>query len=150
MLRNQPLPPLGRGLCLVAALPFVAGALIVFLTEGWPRNLALMVLAGYGGVILSFLGAVHWGFAMAAAEPAAEKARLIGGVLPALLAWPCVTAAPPSLSCLALAGGMALVLAAEEIALRRGWTPLAYQRKRRLLALLACPSLVAAAVAAIG
>ena len=150
MLRDQPLPPLARALGLAGLVPFVAGALVVFLAEGWARNLALMALASYGAVILAFLGAVHWGFALAAPEPAAAWPRLMGGVLPALWAWPCAALLPPSLGCVGLAIGLGLWLAAEEAALRRGWTPASYQRLRRLLRGVAAAFLLAAAVVALG
>jgi len=150
MLRDQPLPPLARALGLAGLIPFVAGALLVFVTEGWNRNLSLLLLASYGAVILSFLGAVHWGFALAAPDPAAAWPRLVGGVLPALWAWPCAGLLPPSLGCVGLAIGLGLWLAVEEAALRRGWTPASYQRLRRLLSAVAATCLIVAAVVAMG
>ena len=39
----------------------------------------------YGAVIASFLGAVHWGLAMAADRP--MSGRLIAGILPSLAGW---------------------------------------------------------------
>jgi hypothetical protein len=150
MAPDAPLPPLARLLGLAGLFPFVAGAVIVFLAEGWTRNLALLALAGYGAVILSFLGGVHWGLALAAPDPAAERARLIGGVAPSLWAWPSFVLLPPSLACLALAIGLAGLLAAEELALARGWTPRAYQGLRRLLTAVAGACLIAASVVAVG
>jgi hypothetical protein len=147
MLHDAPLPPLARLLGLAGLIPFVAGALAVFAAEGWTRGLALQALAAYGAVILSFLGAVHWGFALAAPDTPATPARLIGGVLPSLWAWAALLL-PASLACLALAIGLALTLAAEEVARARGSTPLAYQRLRRLLSLVAAASLLAAGLVA--
>jgi hypothetical protein len=144
------LPPLARALGLAGLIPFVAGAVAVFLTEGWSRGLALQALAAYGAVILSFLGAVHWGFALAAADPAARVPRLVGGVAPSLWAWGALALLPPSLACVALAVGFALTLAAEEVALARGLTPRGYQGLRRWLTAVAGACLVAAAVAALG
>lgn len=51
-------------------------------------------LVGYGAVILSFVGALHWGFAMTApagSPPGAADWRrraYVWSVMPALLAWP--------------------------------------------------------------
>ena len=68
--------PLATGL-----LPFLATALLSWIAaEDW-RGVALYALAAYGAVILSFLGAVHWGLALrapaseaeAAAPPAAQR-----------------------------------------------------------------------------
>ena len=42
-------------------------------------------MLAYGAVILSFMGGVHWGWAMAADEP--SYARLGTSVLPSLLGW---------------------------------------------------------------
>jgi hypothetical protein len=150
MRADTPLPPLARLLGLLGLLPFLGCAGVVFVAEGWPRSLALLALAGYGAVILSFLGAVHWGFALAAPDAAAERARLIGGVLPSLWAWPTLVLLPPSLACVALAIGLGLALVAEEFALARGFTPRAYQGLRRLLTAVAAACLLAAAVVAVG
>jgi len=47
----------------------------------------LAALVAYGAVILSFLGAVHWGFALAGGVPQAMGLRLVLGVLPSLVGW---------------------------------------------------------------
>lgn len=150
MRAEAPLPPPARLLGLAGLLPFVACALVVFLAEGWTRNLALQALAAYGAVILAFLGAVHWGFALAGSDGPAAWPRLIGGVLPALWAWAAIAVLPASLACLMLAVGLALTLAAEELALRRGLTIASYQGLRRLLTAVAAACLLASAVVVLG
>jgi hypothetical protein len=47
-------------------------------------------LFSYAAVILSFVGALHWGFAMTATglDARLRTALYVGSVLPALLAWP--------------------------------------------------------------
>ena len=82
-------------------LPFTAtllglGGLIPFLACGFgavwllqPVN-AARLLAGlitYGAVILSFLGAVHWGAVLEDEVGLADRPRLVLGVLPALIGW---------------------------------------------------------------
>ena len=62
-------------------VPFAASALGVWLDQPG----AMAALAGYAAVILSFVGAIHWGLASAARVPSRE--RLIASVLPALVAW---------------------------------------------------------------
>lgn len=47
---------------------------------------ALSVLIAYAAVILSFMGAIHWGIAMPAAG-ASRDPYLIASVIPALVAW---------------------------------------------------------------
>jgi hypothetical protein len=144
------LPPLARLLGIAGLLPFVGLMLAVFLTQGWTRGLALQALAAYGAVILGFLGAVHWGFALATPDAGARVPRLAGGVLPSLWAWGALAGLPPSLACIALAVGLALTLVAEEVALARGLTPRGYQGLRRLLTAVAGACLAAAAVVALG
>lgn len=79
-----------------AALALGAGGLIPFAALGvgsWfavPEASALMLkhLAAYGAVILSFVGALHWGFAMLVPMDAFERPRVLGwSVVPALTGW---------------------------------------------------------------
>lgn len=54
----------------------------------WPQSqLALVSLVGYGAVILSFLGAVHWGLAMQMTDQTQARRSYIFSVVPALLGW---------------------------------------------------------------
>jgi len=74
---------------LAGLLPFAASALGFHAApEPW-QGFAQGALIAYGAVILGFLGAVHWGLALRAPpdEAAIGPARLILGVMPALLAW---------------------------------------------------------------
>jgi hypothetical protein len=144
------LPPLARFLGLAGLLPFLACAAAALLTEGYQRGLATQALAAYGAVILSFLGGVHWGFALGGTkQPEAEAFRFIGGVAPSLLAWPALLL-PGTLSCLVLALGLGVLLVVEEWALRQGWTPAPYQGLRRLLTAVAGTCLLVVAVAGLG
>ena len=67
-------------------LPFAAAAVGIALLDGEPRAFAARALVTYGAVILSFLGAVHWGLLLA--RPGADdRGRLLVGVLPSLAGW---------------------------------------------------------------
>lgn len=144
------LPPLARWLGLAGLLPFLATAAAALLTEGYQRGLATQALAAYGAVILSFLGGVHWGFALGGEKrPEAEAFRFILGVAPSLLAWPALLL-PGTLACLALALGLGVLLAVEEWALRQGWTPAPYQNLRRLLTAVAGACLLVVGIAGLG
>ncbi|MFV3402948.1 MULTISPECIES: DUF3429 domain-containing protein [Pseudomonas] len=69
-------------------LPFLGcTALIFFYQDG--RAFASLMLISYGAVILSFVGALHWAFAMALEGLAAEERRdrLRWSVVPALIGW---------------------------------------------------------------
>lgn len=136
---NTPLPRLAWPLGLAGLLPFLAGVVAVSLGQGW----AGFALAAYGALILSFLGAVHWGLALAAPEQAAEI-RLIGGVTPSLVAW--VALLFPLPAGLALIGsGLIALVVAETIAARAGLLPWAYVRLRWLLSGVAAACLLAGA-----
>ena len=69
-------------------LPFMGLALLI-LTSLEYRPFWAVALVNYGAVILSFIGALHWGFAMSVQNMSAElrRDRLIWSVIPALVAW---------------------------------------------------------------
>ena len=87
-LRSLPLtsPKSGLWLGYMGLLPFLAGA-VWLITPGLPlKGIALKALILYGAVILSFLGGVRWGLAIAKIN--ANIARpLIFSVIPSLLGW---------------------------------------------------------------
>ena len=69
------------------ALPFLATAVAVWLLDSPYDFYALEIQRTYAACILSFMGAVHWGLAMAAAPERPSAARLAASVLPCLIAW---------------------------------------------------------------
>ena len=80
------LPVLARWLGYAGLIPFVAIAAGLWLGPHEWRAALHSAMLGYGAVILSFMGAVHWGLAMAG-EGQGEQRRLALSVLPALLGW---------------------------------------------------------------
>lgn len=62
-------------------LPFGLGAAGVWLGMPW----MVAVLIAYGAIILSFVGAIHWGLAMS--QRGAQAKVFYASVLPALLGW---------------------------------------------------------------
>jgi hypothetical protein len=127
------LPRLALWLGLAGLLPFLGTALAAQLGPDSLRPAALAALLGYGAVILSFLGAVHWGFALRAAPGSAEAAatplRLVFGVTPSLIAW--VALLLPVAPGLALLAAAVLGTAACETALAaRGLVGAGYLRLR--------------------
>ena len=91
-------------------LPFVGLTLLALLdpphAAAWSR-----ALAGYGAVILSFVGALHWGVAMSAPDldTALRRRAFVWSVVPSLMAWPAATQAGP-VSLLVLVAGFVLHL----------------------------------------
>ncbi len=137
---TQPLPPLAWPLGLSGLVPFVAGVGAVALGWSW----AGFALAAYGAVILSFLGAVHWGLALA--EPGGRGAaeRLAWGVVPSLWGWLALLL-PVGSALPVLAAGLLAATALESIAARRGMLPAAYLRLRWVLSVVAAACLFLAA-----
>jgi hypothetical protein len=130
-------------------LPFAAAAAAALLGPPMWRNIALSALAGYGAVILSFLGAVHWGLALGAPPEEARAAwpRLAFGVLPALVGWSALLA-PIRPSLLVLAAAILATAAVESAAARRGLLPRSYLALRWPLSLGAVGCLLVGALAA--
>ena len=85
----------------VGLIPFFVSAALMW-HPTW-RGLAHASLLAYAAVILSFLGAVHWGIAMSGPGGVPNR-HYVWSVLPALAAW-CFALLPPpySLPLLALA-----------------------------------------------
>ena len=128
-------------------VPFAALAVLVWvLPPGW-ANRALDLLLGYGAVILSFLGAAHWGLALAGAGGARAETgwrRLGWSVTPALLGWVSLALVPLAGLVLQLAGFTAAFFA-DIRAVRLGIAPGWYPRLRRPLTIVVLLCLAAAA-----
>ncbi|WP_421708334.1 DUF3429 domain-containing protein [Algihabitans sp.] len=130
-------------------LPFAAGAVAVWvLPQGW-NDFAQFIQMAYAACILSFMGAVHWGLAMAgtgvsgpgvarAGAPGGDShagmtwTRTFGSVIPPLLAWLSLVMAP-------LPGLILLILSfvglfwADLQAIRLGQAPTWYLPLRKAL-----------------
>jgi hypothetical protein len=81
---------IGRLLGNLGLLPFYVLAVAAFLPLGDAAARVLLVaLTGYAAVILSFLGAVHWGLALLTPKMTKSQAwnSLGWGVVPSLLGW---------------------------------------------------------------
>eukprot|EP00757_Euglenozoa_sp_SAG-D1_P015620 gene15620-4698_t len=98
--------------------------------QGWMGRKSLNskeLQVTYGAVILSFVGAPHWGMAMS--QPSANlrwnAARLVWGVIPSLIAWPCASMPTPK-SQNTLSVGLALAFAMDIIFAAKGLTPRGY------------------------
>jgi len=84
-------PSAAKWLGASGAIPFIALSFAALSFEGalWER--ACFAIAAYGAVILSFLGGIHWGLAVAEGEQVAgggeRFVRLGGSVVPSLIGW---------------------------------------------------------------
>ncbi len=92
--------PLARGLGFGGLIPFVTLAGAVWLGPADGRAFVGTALLGYAAIIVSFLGAIHWGLAMQ--NPAQPAPLLVWGVLPSLLGWGALLLGPgPGLALIA-------------------------------------------------
>ena len=94
--------------------PGAPGGSVVAWATSRERRVPLQV--SYGASILSFLGAMHWGLAMAGGVRHGAL-RFAWSVVPSLVAWPCA-ALPPCVGLQVSAGGL-LAAAAVDLALFR-------------------------------
>lgn len=97
---------------LAGLLPFAASAVLIWSPTF--RELATASLEIYSAVILSFIGAVHWGVALSHKEEAERDRRLVFSVLPALAAW-VLLLLPPLFSLPLLMTAFILVWAVERL-----------------------------------
>ena len=94
---NAPRPPqLAWLLGCAGLIPFVSGALGIWLTPlGW-RPLVLTALLDYAAVILAFMGANHWGLAMRGEQDDLRARMQLGlSVIPPLLGWAAISFGMP-------------------------------------------------------
>ncbi len=120
---------------LAGAVPFLALGAVVLLDPLGSKT-AIEVLVSYGAVILSFTGAVHWGFALrdsahplngAPLTPAAlgsERQLLIFGIIPAVIGWLALSVMlhfqAPALALFALLAGFFVTIVVETMGRGRG------------------------------
>jgi hypothetical protein len=128
-------------------VPFVACTAGLWLLEEPRRHAALTLLCAYGAVILSFVGAVHWGMAMRG-ESAAPGRAMTFSVVPALLGWFALSI-PPAGGLAVLAAGFVLAYLMDACSVGAGVAPRWYRRLRIPLtvAVLACLGAAFAATA---
>ncbi|MGY3448560.1 DUF3429 domain-containing protein [Bradyrhizobium sp. USDA 4353] len=143
MLAGIPTPM--RILGLGGLIPFVGLAAVVIAGQEPSRLMAVHAQIAYGAVILSFLGAVHWGLAVQ--MPAmADWWRMAWGVTPALLGWVALLL-PATSSLILLTAALLVALIVDELCFggddRRSW----FLKLRRLLSVGAMASMFATFIA---
>ena len=113
-------------------IPFLAPVIALWLGSPAWREPAWAVLHGYAAIILSFVGAIHWGAALHENDARRLWQTMGWSVIPALLAW--VTLLLPH------AYGVALLLLGfaaqywmDRRAVALGWLPAWYGQLRRVL-----------------
>lgn len=133
------------------AIPFVALGLATLVSTGDAQAGFANALMLYGAVILSFLGGVHWGLAMAegsgGAPTSVSPEWLAMSVMPSLLGWGAVLLPNLTLSATALAAGFLFMLFIDIRAAGRLQVPAWYPKLRWPLTLTVALSLMVPVVA---
>ena len=75
----------GKALGYAGLMPFVVFSIGCWIPLPYIDNVPYILIT-YGAVILSFMGAVHWGVAMASKDQQ-RGSYIIASVIPALIAW---------------------------------------------------------------
>jgi hypothetical protein len=138
------LPPVAILLGAAGLIPFFILGLGAVGTDVVKSMAASEALAGYGAVILAFLGGVHWGFTLGEHETVATsgtparytRARLTLGVLPSLIGWSAILLAILHFAVVSLAilvGGFIATLVMEFRAEKRDLLPGDYLALRTVL-----------------
>ncbi|MFN3544398.1 MAG: DUF3429 domain-containing protein [Thiobacillus sp.] len=122
-------------------LPFL-GAAVLAVVDPAHAGLWRNALIAYGAVILSFVGGLHWGFAMTLAglSNLAKQRCFVWSVVPALVAWPALLLPSAWGGALLIAGFVAHY--AQDVRLsRRADLPQWYLPLRLRLTTVACACL---------
>ncbi len=137
------MPVLAVLLGVAGLIPFVVCGLGAVSPDPLQATRMLTALIGYGAVILSFLGGVHWGFALGTPDApqtaalstgnqfiTAQRARLVLGVVPSLIGWVALLLQMLLLDwgalLLLIAGFIATVVVEHQAARRQLVTPASY------------------------
>lgn len=140
----SPIPPMALVLTGLGAVPFIGLALVAILTKEMTQIQALEGLTAYAAVVLSFLGGIHWGFALAPGANRPPARQLLMGVVPAAAAWAATTLDGRS-GFLVLALSFAAMLLLDMSAAQSGAVPRWYPRLRIPSTVLAVLAMLAAA-----
>jgi len=102
---------------------------------------ALNIQVTYGAVMLSFLGALHWGMEFAGFGGHKGYSRLALGAAPVIYAWPTL-ALDPTMALIAQWVGFTGLWYADLRATSAGWAPKWYSQYRFYLSLLVGTSII--------
>lgn len=125
-------------------VPFVVLAIATWITGADAGSRLVVAQLGYGAVILSFIGALHWGAALAAPEVSARTTAiaLVWSVLPSLVGWSALVIGP-GWGLQLLAGTFVVALAVDWVLYRQYAFASWFLGLRALLTAVAVVSLLA-------
>lgn len=141
-------PQAAKWLGALGAIPFVVFATLSIIFDGLFQAQVWFALVAYGAVILSFLGGIHWGLAIAEFGTRLDQKawrRLLISVLPSLIGWTALMI-PTATGLLLMAAAFALMLWIDVTASYQNEAPLWYPKLRWPLTLVVVSSLVVGAL----
>lgn len=127
-------------------VPFVVLALASLIGLRTPFAPAPALLIGYGAIILSFVGALHWGAQLTSKTPSAW--RFIWSVVPALMGWLALML-PAMMAAMVIIIGLITCLLVDRRAIKQGLWPDYMHALRLILTLIAVLSMSVIFIAAI-
>jgi hypothetical protein len=130
-LEEQRLRRLAWGLSIAGLVPFALGTLGVWMFRHPFDSMALHAQMSYGAVILSFLGAVHWGLALRI-PGGTPRVLLMWGIVPPLAGWVALAFGPPLQHGVMMLAFLA-AFSADHRAVLSGFAPPWYARLRLML-----------------
>ncbi len=143
-MNDRAIPRIVLWLGYAGLVPFVASAVALGIAPPRLHGFVLYSLLTYGAVILSFMGAVHWGLAMRD-DGVSSPVQLALSVVPALVGWVSLALAPMT-SFVVLIVAFAALYVGDRRAVRLGLAPTWYPRLRLPLTVIVIVSLVVSAL----
>ena len=137
-------PALAVGLAFASLMPFVTGALGLWVTpEAW-REWVMQEFLAFAAVMLAFMGAIHWGLAMRAEEGSERAPMQLGlSVIPPLLGWFALSL-PINFAIPVFFFAFATLYVADIWAVKQGLAPAWYTSLRRPVSLAIIASMIVA------
>jgi hypothetical protein len=141
---DRAIPRIALWLGYAGLVPFVASALALWAAPERLHGFVLYSLLTYSAVILSFMGAIHWGLAMR--EQGVSSPLQLGlSVVPSLVGWVALALAPMTSFAVLIIAFVALYTA-DMCAAHLGLAPSWYPRLRLPLTVIAVLSLITSAI----
>ena len=137
-------PQLAKLMGFGGLVPFAGCAVLMYSGSPSANIVALFANAVYGAVILSFVGAVHWGLTM---REDRSPYWYIWSVIPAIMGWLSIVLLDIKISLLTLAIAFTLAWSVDRQASLQGLIPAWYMQMRHILTAGATISLLATAFA---
>lgn len=141
-------PQAAKWLGALGAIPFIVFATSSIMFDGLLQAQAWFALVAYGAVILSFLGGIHWGLAIAEYGTRLDRKpwrRLLISVVPSLIGWTALMM-PSVPGLLLMTAAFALMLWIDVTASKQSETPPWYPSLRWPLTLVVMSSLIVGAL----